>query len=84
MPPVAVMALEYAVPAVPAGRAALIVRVGAAAAAMISDSATDLVCAGLAASVTVAVILLVPLAVGVPEITPVDAASVRPAGRLPA
>jgi hypothetical protein len=78
------MALEYAVPAVPAGRVALIVRVGAAAAAMTSESATDLVCAGLAASVTVAEILLVPLAVGVPEIRPVDAVSVRPAGRVPA
>jgi hypothetical protein len=47
------------------------------------ESVADLVCAGLPASVTVAVKLNVPLAVGVPEIRPVDEASERPAGRLP-
>jgi hypothetical protein len=44
---------------------------------------TDFVCAGLPESVTVAVKLDVPVAVGVPEITPVVADRVRPAGRLP-
>jgi hypothetical protein len=36
-----------------------------------------------AASVTFTVKLLVPMPVGVPEITPVLAASVSPAGRVP-
>jgi hypothetical protein len=44
---------------------------------------TDFVCAGLPESVTVAVKLDVPVTVGVPEIAPVVADRVRPAGRLP-
>jgi hypothetical protein len=40
-------------------------------------------CAGFSASVTVAVKLDVPLAVGVPETIPVAVASVNPAGKLP-
>jgi hypothetical protein len=51
--------------------------------AMLMDEATDLVCAGLLLSLTVAVKVNVPLAVGVPEITPLLAVSVRPFGRLP-
>jgi hypothetical protein len=47
------------------------------------DSVTDFVNAGLEASVTVAVKLAVPVAVGVPEIKPVDEARVTPAGRAP-
>ena len=43
----------------------------------------DLVCAGLLLSVTVTVKVEDPLAVGVPEIIPVDDARVTPAGRLP-
>jgi hypothetical protein len=43
----------------------------------------DLDCAGLSASVTVAVKLDVPLVVGVPEITPLLGARLSPAGRLP-
>ena len=46
--------------------------------------AADLVCAGLLLSVTETVKLEVPEAVGVPEMTPVEGASVTPAGRLPA
>jgi hypothetical protein len=46
--------------------------------------AADFVCAGLPLSVTVTVKFDVPLAVGVPEITPVLAARVRPVGRVPA
>jgi hypothetical protein len=44
---------------------------------------TDLVCTGLLLSLTFAVKVNVPLAVGVPEITPLPADSVNPAGRLP-
>jgi hypothetical protein len=51
--------------------------------AIVIDSGTDLVWAGLLLSVTVAVKANVPLAVGVPEITPFPAVRVRPAGRLP-
>lgn len=47
------------------------------------ESATDLVCAGLSASVTVAVMLNIPLAVGVPETRPVDVPRLSPAGRAP-
>lgn len=48
------------------------------------DRATDLVCAGLPASVTVAVKVAVPVVVGVPEIRPVVVPRVSPAGRAPA
>jgi hypothetical protein len=77
------MGLEYAVPTVPEGSVALSVSVGGAAAATTSERATDLVCAGLPESVTVAVKLEVPLAVGVPEIRPVAGARLRPLGRVP-
>jgi len=49
----------------------------------VTERLIDLVSAGVLLSVTVAVKLLVPLAVGVPEIAPVGE-RVRPAGRLPA
>jgi hypothetical protein len=62
---------------------ALIVNAGGAAEATTIESWTDFVCAGLSASVTVAVKLLVPLAVGVPVIRLVAEASMTPAGRLP-
>lgn len=51
--------------------------------AMTSESVTDLVWAGEPASVTAAVKVAVPLAVGVPEIRPVDVFMLSPAGRLP-
>lgn len=47
------------------------------------EVAADVVCAGLPLSVTVAVRFEFPPAVGVPEIVPVAAVSVNPAGRLP-
>ena len=47
------------------------------------ESGIDFVWTGLLWSVTVAVKLNVPVVVGTPEITPVPAASVSPAGRLP-
>jgi hypothetical protein len=43
----------------------------------------DLVCCGELESVTVAVKVNVPTAVGVPEITPVELFSVSPAGSAP-
>jgi hypothetical protein len=56
--------------------------VGAAAETVIEAEA-DLVWAGLLLSFTVAVKLEVPVAVGVPEMVPVVAARLSPAGRLP-
>jgi hypothetical protein len=50
---------------------------------MDNEIVADLDCAGLSASVTVAVKLDVPLVVGVPETTPVVVARVNPAGKLP-
>ena len=44
---------------------------------------TDLVWAGEPESATAAVKFAVPLAVGVPEIRPVDVFRLSPAGRLP-
>jgi hypothetical protein len=84
VPPVAVIGFEYAVPAVPEGSEAEIVSVGGAAAATTIERGTDLVCAGLPLSVTIAVKLVVPVAVGVPESSPVAGVRVSPAGRPPA
>ncbi len=47
------------------------------------DIARDCVCAGLPLSLTVTVKVNVPLAVGVPEITPLPAARLTPVGRVP-
>ena len=82
MPPVAVMAPEYPLLTVPEGSVALIVNAEAFwAAATATDKVTDLVWAGLDESTTLKVKLEVPLAVGVPEIRPVDEARLSPAGR---
>jgi hypothetical protein len=78
------MGLEYAVPEIPEGSVAVIVRAEEPPAATTSERATDLVCTGFSASVTVTVKLEVPEAVGVPERRPVPGVSVIPAGRLPA
>jgi hypothetical protein len=51
--------------------------------AIVIDRGTDFVWAGLLVSVTVAVKAKVPLAVGVPEMTPLPTARVKPVGRLP-
>ena len=51
--------------------------------ATVSDRVNDLVWAGLAESATTAVKVAVPLAVGVPEIRPVEVFRLRPAGRVP-
>jgi hypothetical protein len=53
------------------------------AAATTMDVAADCVCTGVPLSLTVAVKLNVPVADGVPEIIPVVAARVRPAGSAP-
>jgi hypothetical protein len=50
---------------------------------MMSDRVIDLVWAGEPASLTAAVKVAVPLAVGVPEIRPLDVLMLSPAGRLP-
>lgn len=50
---------------------------------MISERVTDFDWVGEPASATAAVKVAVPLAVGVPEIRPVDVFRLRPAGRLP-
>jgi len=52
--------------------------------AMTRERVADLVCAGFPESLTVAVMLKVPLVAGVPVIIPVAAVRVRPLGRLPA
>ena len=62
----------------------MIVNAGGAGAATAIESATDLLCAGLPASVTVTVKLDVPLELGVPVIRPVPPFRLSPAGRLPA
>lgn len=54
-----------------------------AAAATVIEVAADLAWEGSLLSVTVAVKLEVPVAVGVPEIVPLVAARVNPVGRLP-
>jgi hypothetical protein len=84
VPPFAVMGFEYAVPTAPEGSVALIANAGGAVVVTAIESWTDFVCTGLPVSVAFAVKLAVPVAVGVPEMTPDADASVSPAGRLPA
>jgi hypothetical protein len=83
VPPVAVMELEYPVFTAPAGRLALIVNAGGALELITSESVIDLVCAGVDESATLKVKLVLPLAVGVPEIVPVAGDRLRPAGSVP-
>ena len=84
VPPLTLTELEYDVPLVPDGSDdVLIVKAGGAGAATASERATDLLWAGLPASVTETVKLAVPVAVGVPEIRPEDGSRASPAGRLP-
>jgi hypothetical protein len=80
VPPLAAIELEYAVLAVPAGSVAEIVSGWAVIA---SDRVTDLVCMGLDESATLKVRLAVPAVVVVPEMVPVAAARLRPAGSVP-
>jgi hypothetical protein len=71
-------------PAVPEGSVEeVIVSVATEATATTIDIAADFVWTGLLLSLTATVNLNVPLAVGVPEIAPLLADKLRPAGRLP-
>jgi hypothetical protein len=81
LPPEEATVCEYAVPTVPAGNAAVVMRSLAGLTTM--ESAFVTVFAGAQESITLTVKFDVPYAVGVPEITPVPAAIDRPAGRLP-
>jgi hypothetical protein len=82
VPPVALNEPEYAVPIVPEGRTDVITFNDEAATSIVI--LTDLLCAGLPESETVAVKRAATLTAGVPEITPVLAARLRPDGKLPA
>jgi len=66
---------------VPDGK--LVVLIVSCAVVIASDRVTDLVCTGLDESATLKVRLVVPTAVGVPEIVPDDAAKLSPAGSVP-
>jgi hypothetical protein len=83
VPPVAVMAPEYPLLTVPEGSVALIVNAEGVPDAITSESVTDFVCTGLDESATLKVKLVLPLAVGVPEMVPVVGARLRPAGSEP-
>ena len=82
VPPLACSVVEYAVPAVPPGND-VVVTVGGCAAAATAILKT-FVPVLFAASFTCTVNDDVPAVVGVPEITPVDAARLNPAGNVPA
>jgi hypothetical protein len=84
VPPLACSVVEKATPLVPEdcdGEVTI-----SALAPITIEVAAELVCAGLPLSLTanVKLDLEFPTPVGVPEITPVEAARVSPAGRLPA
>jgi len=82
VPPLACSVVEYAVPAVPPGNDVLVTVGGCAAAATAMLNAFVPVL--FAESVTCTVNDAVPAAVGVPEIKPVDATRLNPAGNVPA
>jgi hypothetical protein len=82
VPPLACIVVEYAVPAVPPGNDVLVTVGGCAAAATAMLNAFVPVL--FAESVTCTVNDAVPAVVGVPEITPVDATRLSPAGNAPA
>jgi hypothetical protein len=82
VPPLACSVVEYAVPAL-APVSDVVVTVGgcaAAATAMLNDAFVPVL---FAASVTCTVNETVPAVVGVPEINPVDAVRLNPAGSAP-
>ena len=87
VPPLACSCVEYAVPSVPEGSEEVVIARDPGvvdAELIVMDEFTVAVWAGLLESSTVSVKAEVPLAVGVPEMIPVEALSVSPAGRLPA
>jgi hypothetical protein len=81
MPPLVSKLCEYGVPTVPLGR--LVVMIDKDTGMTMTLRFSVAVCGVLSESFTSTVKLAVPALLGVPEIAPV-AASVRPAGRLPA
>jgi hypothetical protein len=80
VPPLACSVVEYAVPVVPPGSDIVMTIGGGSATAMLKVLAPVL----FPASFTCTVNDTVPAAVGVPEITPVDATRFNPAGNVPA
>ena len=68
-------------PTVPGGSKALIVN--GAGADTIIDNGRELVWSGVLESLTVILKLVVPVAVGLPEMVPLAGLRVRPTGRLP-
>jgi len=80
VPPVAASVVLYAAPFVPAGSGDAVEMAGTAL--MVKTNACAVVAE--AASVRVTVKFAIPAVVGVPEMTPVAAASVSPAGSNPA
>ena len=80
VPPLACSVVAYAVPVVPPGSDDVVTNGGCAATAMLNAFVPVL----FAASFTCTVNDTVPAVVGVPEITPVDATKLNPAGSVPA
>lgn len=66
---------------VPEARFEVVIASGRGATASVSE--TDFVCEGLDESASVAVKFVLPIAMGVPEISPVDADRLSPFGRPP-
>ena len=81
VPPLACTVVEYAVPLVPPGSDVVVTKGGCAVVA--TKMLNVLVAVLFAASFTCTVNETVPAVVGVPEITPVGAAKLSPAGRAP-
>jgi hypothetical protein len=82
VPPPACNRLEYFVPLTPDGKDDVVI--ASANGVTASVNVTDFVCGvGLDESATLKVKLVELLAVGCPEMIPVDAARLSPAGRLP-
>lgn len=82
MPPVANTVAEYAIPTIPPGSEVVVI-FSELVVEMVMLSAFVADICGEDVSVTLTVKDEVPDAVGVPEMTPVLAASVKPAGRVP-
>ena len=84
VPPLAASVVEYAVPLCPPGTELVVICTGVTAAAIVIEKDFVAVCAvGVVESVTFAVKLNDPDAVGVPEIVPLEAFNVNPVGSAP-
>ena len=82
MPPAALNFTEYGTPLVAVGRVLPVVTTSPETPTVMASEA-ELICAAASESVTSATKVKLPPAVGVPEITPVAAWSLRPAGSDP-